>query len=157
MNPDAPGISQKRCVQNGFCLWMNCDFTLYVWGKARWQDAFFVQESDLMDEHLVKWFKTPPGEFASIYGKIKVLLWEVKHSIVECFLQLSGDMGWMIFVFSVERFMRRCEQMLEATTPISIAITTTNKLLWVWEVHSTGRSIDPLPQLLALRMQDENS
>lgn len=144
------------CIKHGFCLRTNCDFTLCM-GKNQVTGCIFVQESDLMDEHLVKWLKRPPGEFGSIYGKIKVLLWEVKHAIVECFLQLSGDMGWMTVVFSMERFMRRCEQMLEATTPISIAITTTNKLLWVWEVHSTGRSIDPLPQLLTLRMQDENS
>lgn len=37
----------------------------------------------------------------------------------------------MTAVFSVERFMRREEQILKATAPISIVITTTNKLLWV--------------------------
>lgn len=42
------------------------------------------------------------------------------------------------------------------TAPISIVITTTYKLIWVWEAHSSHHSLDPLPQRLALSMQDEN-
>lgn len=47
--------------------------------------------------------------------------------------------------FGIKRLTRGDEQILEATAPINVPITTTNKLLWVLEAYSSGRLMDPLP------------
>lgn len=101
-------------------------------------------------------FKDPRGELWK--EKSSAVRGDVHPSASNSWVVIwSGDMDWMTVVFSMERFMRRCEQKLEAIAPISIVISTTNKLLWVWEAHSTGRSVDPLPRHLALSMQEKNS
>lgn len=88
-------------------------------------------------------FKTP--------WRIRAQLRREKSSAVEgelhCFKLLSGDTEmWMTAVFSMERFIGEDELIVKATAPISIVISTTNKVLWVWEAYSAGRSKDPLPR-----------
>lgn len=75
-----------------------------------------------------------------------------------CSLERFSMVTWTEWQFCLARGdlwgigSRRWKQ----TAPISIVITTTYKPIWVWEAHSSHHSLDPLPQRLALSVQDEN-